>query len=447
MNLADALRLDNTSRLALVGAGGKTSALFAAANGLKKRKPDGAPVLLTTSTHLAIEQCSLADIHFKIQSTEQISEHLTDLIPGINLFTGTQVKDGRIVGPDLDALQAIYYLAESNHLPLLIEADGARMHSIKAPADHEPVITQWTNHVLVCAGLSGLGEKLDQISVHRPEIYAQLALLRPGEPITPDSIIKVLLHPLGGLKAIPPTARRSVLLNQADDPQKQAIARRMAEQLLTTYDSVIISSLNPPGRKPTIHARIEPTAGIILAAGSASRFGQPKQLVEWQGETFIQRISRISLLAGLDPVIVVTGAYADQVEAALLNLPVQCIFNPDWETGQGTSVAAGVKALPEKVGSAVFLLADQPGIPPGLISSLKDTHAVHGDPIIGPLFDGQRGNPVLFDRITFKELSQLQGEQGGRAIFSRYKVHWLPWHDASAGVDIDTPDDLNRLNQ
>jgi len=447
MNLADALRLDNTSRLALVGAGGKTSALFAAANALKQRNPDSASVLLTTSTHLAIEQCSLADIHFKIQSTEQISEHLPDLIPGINLFTGTQVKEGRIIGPDPDALKALHYLAESNHLPLLIEADGSRMHPLKAPADHEPVIPQWTNNVLVCAGLSGLGEKLDQDTVHRPEIYAQLASLRPGEPISPEAIVKVLLHPLGGLKAIPPTARKSVLLNQADDPQKQAIARRMAEQLLATYDGVIISSLNPPGGKLTIHARIEPTAGIILAAGRASRFGQPKQLLEWQGETFIQRISRISLLAGLDPVIVVTGAYANQVEVALLDLPVHCVFNKDWQAGQGTSVAAGIRALSEKVGAVVFLLADQPGIPPGLISSLKDAHAVHGDPIIGPLFDGRRGNPVLFDKITFKELSQLQGEQGGRAIFNRYKVHWLPWHDASAGVDIDTPDDLNRLNQ
>lgn len=446
MDLADALRLDHTSRIALVGAGGKTSALFAAANALKQRKPGGAPVILTTSTHLAIEQCDQADIHRKIQSAEEIASNPTSLIPGINLFTGTQVKEGRIIGPDPDALQAIYDLAEASNLPLLIEADGSRMHPLKAPAEHEPVIPPWINHVLVCAGLSGLGKPLDQATVHRPEIYAQLASLGPGEPITPEAIVKVLANPLGGLKGIPPSARRSALLNQADTPQKQAVARRMAEQLLSSFESVIISSFDPPEELPTIHARIEPTAGIILAAGSATRFGRPKQLAVWEEETLIHRVCRIALLAGLDPVIVVTGAYAELVEAAILDLPVQCIFNSDWDAGQGTSVATGIRALPEKVGAAIFLLSDQPGISPGLLSSLKEVHAVSGDPIIGPLFDGQRGNPVLFDRITFKDLSQLQGEQGGRAIFSHHKVHWIPWQNASAGIDIDTPLDLERLN-
>jgi len=238
-----------------------------------------------------------------------------------------------------------------------------------------------------------------------------------------------------------------VLLNQADTPEKQAIALRMAEQLLATFERVIISSLNPPpDGKPTIHARIEPIAGIILAAGSASRFGQPKQLVEWQAETFIHRVARTALQAGLDPVLVVTGAYAQQVEAALQDLPVRCIFNPNWEAGQGASVAVGVQALPSKVGAALFLLADQPWTPPRLILSLKEAHAFQGNPIIGPLFEGQRGNPVLFDRVAFHDLSQLQGEQGGRAIFSRYNVSWLPWHDVSANVDIDTPADLERLN-
>jgi molybdenum cofactor cytidylyltransferase len=446
MNLAEALRLENTSRLALVGAGGKTSALFAAASALGQRKSQISPILLTTTTHLAIEQCKFGNYHFKIQFAEEVLHYANEVKAGIVLFTGTGIKDGRIAGPDKQALAAIFYLAESHTWPLLVEADGSRLHPLKAPVEHEPAIPEWANHVVVCAGLSGLDRPLNQETVHRPEIYAQLSETKYGTPITAESIVKVLKHPAGGLKSIPAGARRSVLLNQADTPHKQATARRMAEQLLDTYDSVIISNLDPSDGKPAVFARIERTAGIILAAGSASRLGQPKQLLEWQGETFIHRVARTALHAGLDPIYVVTGAYAEQVEASLQDLPVHFVFNQNWETGQGTSVAAGVQALPSRVGAAVFLLVDQPWTPPGLISALIETHAVDGYPIIGPLFDGKRGNPVLFDCRTFLDLSQLKGEEGGRSIFSRYQVHWLPWHDASAGLDIDTPADLKRLS-
>lgn len=446
MNLAQALRLENSSRLALVGAGGKTSALFAAARALSQRKSRISPILLTTTTHLAIEQCQFANYHFKIQSAEEVLGYANEIKAGIVLFTGTSIKDGRIVGPDKQAITAIFNLAESHTWPLLVEADGSRLHPLKAPAEHEPAIPEWANHVLVCAGLSGLGKPLNDQFVHRPDIYAQLSETEYDSPMTAESIVKVLKHPAGGLKSIPTGARRSVLLNQADTLDKQATARRMAEQLLDVYDCVIISKLDPPDGKPAIFARVERTAGIILAAGSASRLGQPKQLLEWRGETFIHRVARTAMQAGLDPIYVVTGAYAEQVEAALQDLPVHFVFNQNWETGQGTSVAAGIQALPSRIGAAVFLLADQPWTPPGLISAFVETHAGEDYPIIGPLFDGQRGNPVLFDRKTFNDLSQLRGEEGGRSIFSRYLVHWLPWHDALAGLDIDTPADLERLS-
>ena len=447
MNIADALRLDHTTRLALVGAGGKTSALFAAANALHQRNQSTCPILLSTTTHLAIEQCSQAGFHFKIQTAQEVAEYASEINSGILLFTGGQSTDGRIIGPDPQALKAIYDLAEAKGWPLLIEADGSRMHPLKAPADHEPDIPQWVSHVVVCAGLSGLGQPLDANSTHRPDIYAQLSGLTIGSPITSQAVVQFLLHPAGGLKSIPGHARRSVLLNQADTPEAQAIARRMAEQLLKNYDSVVVSSLVSSQGLPIIYASFEMTAGIILAAGSASRFGQPKQLIEWQEETFIHRVARTALEARLNPVLVVTGAYAERVEQALADLPVQIVFNPNWEAGQGTSVAAGIQALPSKAGSAVFLLADQPHTPPELIASLLETHALDGDPIVGPLFDDQRGNPVLFDRITFPDLSRLRGELGGKSIFSRYKVRWLPWHDASANLDIDTPADMGRINR
>lgn len=445
MNPAEALRLDNTTRLAIVGAGGKTSAIFALAKALKQRKPLAGPVLLTTTTHLAVEQCARADTHFQIQYPDEVAQFARQLTAGVVLFTGTSINVGRISGPSTETLEAIFRLAEARGWPVLVEADGARLLPLKAPAEHEPPIPGWVNQVLVCAGLSGIDKSFGPETVHRPEIYAQLSGLADGDLISYQAITQVLNHPSGGLKNIPPSVRRMALLNQADTPELQAVARRMADNLLDAYEAVIISSLSPTQGEPAIHAVIETVAGIILAAGSASRFGQPKQLIHWQGETLVQRAARTALRAGLAPVLVVTGAYAQEVEQAVADLPVKCVFNPHWEAGQGTSVARGVLSLPDRTGAAVFLLADQPQVPMALISSLVESHSSTLMPITGPLIDGQRGNPVLFDRITFKDLSQLQGDIGGRAIFSRYPVQWLPWHDASASLDIDTPADLERL--
>ena len=189
----------------------------------------------------------------------------------------------------------------------------------------------------------------------------------------------------------------------------------------------------------------EPVAGIVLAAGGSNRLGRPKQLLEWHSEAMVRKVALTALDAGLSPVIVVIGAYREEVQAVLANLPVDLIYNPDWMSGQSTSLAAGLRGLPNDAGAAIFLLADQPQAPATLARSLVERHTETLAPIIVPLVDGQRGNPVLFDRQTFPDLLGLQGDTGGRALFSRYPVAWLPWHDARLLLDIDTPEDYQSL--
>ena len=93
----------------------------------------------------------------------------------------------------------------------------------------------------------------------------------------------------------------------------------------------------------------------------------------------------------------------------------------------------------------MFLLADQPRVPMRLLRTLIEVHAGTMAPIIAPLIDGQRGNPVLFDRVTFSELLQVSGDTGGRQLFSRYPVAWVDWHDPAVLLDIDTEEDYQRL--
>jgi len=186
-------------------------------------------------------------------------------------------------------------------------------------------------------------------------------------------------------------------------------------------------------------------AGIILAAGSASRMGQPKLLLPWKGETLIRQAARIALEAGLSPVMVVTGSYATEITGALSGLDVQVVFNPDWQTGQSTSVRAGIQALPGDTRAVLFLLGDQPFVTPELIRKLVKTYRQTRPVILAPYVGEKRSNPVLFDRSVFGELCQLHGDAGARSIFGKYPPAAMQWPDERLLLDIDTPEDYARL--
>jgi molybdenum cofactor cytidylyltransferase len=459
MNLAQALRLSlspsgyqsSVLTLALVGAGGKTSALFRLGRDLLVASPAGrgvpASVLLTTTTHLALSQVGMADRHFTVEDPAALAELEAGLPAGLILVTGAATREERVSSLAPVLLERLLALSRANRVPLLAEADGARQRLLKAPASHEPVIPEWVDQVVVVAGLAALGKPLTGDWVHRPVRFGVLAGLSMGESITLEALRKVLIHPEGGLKNIPPQARRVALLNQADTPQLQAQGFALARQLLPVYASVIVASLYLPGdRVPApVYALHEPRAGILLAAGGSTRLGRPKQLLNWRGQPLVRTVAATALAAGLSPVVIVAGAEAEGVVRALEGLPVQIVHNADWEAGQSSSVRTGVEALPPETGAAVFLLADQPQIPASLVGALVERHATTLSPLVAPLTGGRRANPVLFDRRTFPDLLALTGDVGGRSLFARYPVEWVTWHDESILLDVDTQSDYQHL--
>ncbi len=261
-----------------------------------------------------------------------------------------------------------------------------------------------------------------------------------------EASAKVLTSPLGGLKRIPENAERVLVLNQADDPQRQSLAGRLAELCLAGYDRVLITSLNTEP-SPLVHARFERVAGILLAAGGSSRLGQPKQLLNVGGKPLIRKTAQTALNSGLSPIIVVVGHAAKEVSSALEGLPVQIIENPNWSAGQSTSIKAGVAALPTNIGGAIFLLSDQPFLTEEVIRALVTEAQQTQSPVIAPLITEQRGNPVYFDQDTLTDLSSLTGDQGGRAIFTRFPPHYIPWGDESLLLDIDTMEDMEQYRR
>ena len=187
--------------------------------------------------------------------------------------------------------------------------------------------------------------------------------------------------------------------------------------------------------------------GLVLAAGESTRFGQPKQLLDWRGQPFVRAVARTALAAGLEPVIIVSGANADRVEAAVQDLHVRIARNDDCKNGQSSSIRKSVGSLKNEsqVGAAIFLLVDQPQVTQSILQALVEKHAQGLYPVIAPLVMDQRANPVLFDQATFADLMQLEGDVGGRAIFHKHRVEYLPWHDDRLLLDVDTPEQYQRL--
>jgi CTP:molybdopterin cytidylyltransferase MocA len=180
----------------------------------------------------------------------------------------------------------------------------------------------------------------------------------------------------------------------------------------------------------------------------------------------VRAVAKTALEAGLSPVVVVTGAHADKVEAVIQDMDVTIVRNEEWQSGQGSSIREGVRnllpppSLPQiqnsipfshedsKLGfwgGVIFLLADQPQVGTSIIHALKEKHAEGLYPIVAPMILDRRGNPVLFDQATFEDLMNIEGDTGGRAIFHKNKVEYLPWHDDSLLLDVDTPEHYQRL--
>ncbi|OYR40017.1 UDP-N-acetylglucosamine pyrophosphorylase [Halorubrum sp. Ib24] len=188
----------------------------------------------------------------------------------------------------------------------------------------------------------------------------------------------------------------------------------------------------------TARARV---AGVLLAAGTSSRFGDANKLLATvDGEPVVRRAARTLVDAGLDPVVVVVGHEAGRVRAAVADLPVETVDNDAYEAGQSTSVRAGIDAVREgedgtgggaDVDAAVIALGDMPFVDPETVETLVAAHAAGAGDALAAAHEWDRGNPVLFDRRFFDRLADVDGDVGGREI--------LLADDASALVAVDDP--------
>jgi 4-nitrophenyl phosphatase len=190
-------------------------------------------------------------------------------------------------------------------------------------------------------------------------------------------------------------------------------------------------------------------AAVILTAGGSTRFGQPKQLLDWKGVPLLAHVADVALAAGLAPVIAVLGCQAQAVRAALGTRPAEAVMNWRWKEGLSTSVQVGLTALPPETDAAVFLQCDQPLITPGLLQALVARFEETAAPIVRPTHAGRPGTPVLFARRLFAELAAVSGDEGGRSLIQRYAtdVATVEIADPNVLADVDVTADYAPLQR
>jgi molybdenum cofactor cytidylyltransferase len=189
-------------------------------------------------------------------------------------------------------------------------------------------------------------------------------------------------------------------------------------------------------------------AAIVLAAGRGTRFGQePKLLAEFDGKALVRHVIEAAISSSAEPVIVVTGHRATEVNASLEGLSVQSVHNASFADGLSTSLKAGFAALPPTAGAAVILLADMPLIKANLIDALITGWRAMGEPgALVPTLNGQRGNPVVLSRALQPTIDVLSGDDGA-GPFLRTRPDVLEWPTSDPGIlrDIDTREQLAKF--
>ena len=188
-------------------------------------------------------------------------------------------------------------------------------------------------------------------------------------------------------------------------------------------------------------------SAILLAAGESRRMGSPKALLHYQGRTFVERICAAFLGAGVDELIVVLGARAEEIGRALPSHPaLRPVVNSRYFQGQLSSLMVGIGALSPDSEAAVVNLVDHPLVSSATIKAVIDSFRAAPLPIILASYQGKRGHQVLFSSRVYGEILAAPLDQGAKVVVRKdpARVRELPLDDPGILADIDTPEDYKR---
>ena len=190
------------------------------------------------------------------------------------------------------------------------------------------------------------------------------------------------------------------------------------------------------------------TGIIILAAGSSSRFGSTKQLVHFKGKTLLQHTIEEATEAGAEPIVVVTGANANEISKEIKNEKIEIVFNKDWEQGMALGIIIGLKkaiSLNNKMEKAIIAVCDQPFISSSLFQQLYQKQNESAKYIVACCYADTIGTPALFTQKYFDVLMKLKGDERAKKLMKTYSEDVATVDFPKGYIDIDTKEDYENL--
>ncbi len=301
--------------------------------------------------------------------------------------------------------------------------------------------------LVIVFGASAIADRRDVIPAAVEAIGGRIEHF--GMPVDPGNLLLIAQargHPVLGA----PGCARSPKENGFDWVLMRLLAGLEVPRAAITGMGVggllmeIVTRPQPRAEPPAVAGRR--LAAVVLAAGRSTRMGGPnKLLAEIRGRPLVRIVVEEALASHAKPVIVVVGHQRGEVEKVLADLPVQLIYNPDFAQGLGTSLKAGIAAVPAEADGAIVCLADMPQVDASLLNRLIAAFDPdRGALIVMPTVEGRRGNPVLWSRRFFPDLMAIEGDVGARHFIARYgeAVVEVPLEGKAALVDVDTPEAL-----
>ncbi len=244
MTLAEALGVGRGDSVALVGGGGKSTAMFRLA---REVVGTGGRAITTTTTKIFAGQIALSPAHVPAaKATRAAVLDALDAHGQVLVIGEEDPASGKADGIPLDLFARL-----REWFPdacMLNEADGSRMLPFKAPAEHEPVIPPATTLVVPVVGADVIGQPLDAEHVHRPERVRALSGAAPGAVVTPEIVARVLAHADGGCKGVPAGARVVVMINKVEALVDRGPAHETARRLLREprIEAVVLAAVRAP---------------------------------------------------------------------------------------------------------------------------------------------------------------------------------------------------------
>lgn len=191
-------------------------------------------------------------------------------------------------------------------------------------------------------------------------------------------------------------------------------------------------------------------ATLIMAAGSSSRMGEPKQLLKWKDTTLIETAISTVLELHCANIMVILGAHYHKIKPIIENYAVKTVYNKNWKKGLGNSIAFGVNHIKNnyQVEGVLVVLADQPLIHSTYLKGILDIFETDKNQIIATNYQNRKlGVPALFDKSYFQELSSIDGDKGAKSILEKYSDVVITTTLATNVFDIDTEEDYKKLKE